>query len=792
MKDELGEFYVKIKADVDELNKEIKGLRRDLDNEAKKIERSFTSTFDNIFKKIGGFYLLTKAFDFGRKIVETASQFEQLKMRLTSLYGSAEKATSVFEEFKRIAATTPYDLQGVVEAGATLKAFGLDAETTLKSVTDLAAYMGMDLVEAASSVGRAFAGGVGASEILRERGVLALIRSFSGVEDLTKLTLPEFRRVLLETLVDPVAGIAGATDRLSQTFGGAFSNLMDSLTNKMAEVGSRMIPFLTGLARILTVTKTSLEEATESASQERAEFEQLTFTFLRLKDSVSLTDAQKKLYQDTINKLNEKYPEYFKNINLETDNYAKVKTAIDNARNSLEEYLKLKVRESLLTDKTASLASNISDQIKTELEIDELKRRQAKGEKFTYEVETPTGSVTRESDMSPLIKAAEERLNRFRNEGKVLKEEISKIQLGIDNAFNTVAPKKIEPKETKFPINPTGDKDLKWYQTEVDNIKKVGDLGSQRWLKAMIDLIKAETKAGIENGNNKKDLLEIEKDRITAAEEYAKRVQGFTADKSYNALTGSEQINKDMSMLPFDKTDISAAQEQSDMLNQIRLEKDLEYYETRRQLAEDAQITESEMLIAGYQSMTAGIEDMFVGFWNGIKLSEQEANNAMIRGFTTMANAFIAEVQRMAAQWLAFQAISGIFGIFGGNGIGAAVAKAARGHNGGEFLGTSNGIVKLASGGSFVVPSGFPNDSYPMLVESGERVTVTPANQTRQQDNAILSKLDRVANTIQALNLNVVSGSNPLPKKIELESTLQGNDIYMSNKKTTKKISRYS
>lgn len=36
---------------------------------------------------------------------------------------------------------------------------------------------------------------------------------------------------------------------------------------------------------------------------------------------------------------------------------------------------------------------------------------------------------------------------------------------------------------------------------------------------------------------------------------------------------------------------------------------------------------------------------------------------------------------------------------------------------------------KYARGGSFIVPPGYPNDSYPILVQSGERVDVTPANQ---------------------------------------------------------------
>jgi len=42
----------------------------------------------------------------------------------------------------------------------------------------------------------------------------------------------------------------------------------------------------------------------------------------------------------------------------------------------------------------------------------------------------------------------------------------------------------------------------------------------------------------------------------------------------------------------------------------------------------------------------------------------------------------------------------------------------------------SGTIVEASSGlNDFMVPQGFPNDSFPIMVESGERVQVTPANQ---------------------------------------------------------------
>jgi phage tail tape-measure protein len=185
-------------------------------------------------------------------VVAPASEFEQLRIRLVNLYQDTEKAGEVFEKFKKIAATTPYSLQGVVEAGAQLKAFGMDAENTLKSVTDLAAYMGLDVVDAANAVGRAFAGGAGAADVLRERGVLELIKSFKGIDDLTELTLPEFRKAMLETFEDTAAGIAGSTTRLADSYAGAVSNMQDAWTNLRAHVRDIVLPSLTRSVRALT------------------------------------------------------------------------------------------------------------------------------------------------------------------------------------------------------------------------------------------------------------------------------------------------------------------------------------------------------------------------------------------------------------------------------------------------------------------------------------------------------------------------------------------------------------
>ena len=61
---------------------------------------------------------------------------------------------------------------------------------------------------------------------------------------------------------------------------------------------------------------------------------------------------------------------------------------------------------------------------------------------------------------------------------------------------------------------------------------------------------------------------------------------------------------------------------------------------------------------------------------------------------------------------------------------------------------------KFHSGGDFIVPPGYPNDSFPIMVESGERVQVTPSSETGNSDNSETNDLLRallakpVANTV--------------------------------------------
>lgn len=166
-------------------------------------------------------------------VLRASTSFEDYETRLTSLLGSQEEATRALTKFDEAAAKVPFTLDELVEGGVALQAFltgtGLRSDDLAETMADLAAFMGTTVPEAASAWGRAMAGGAGAADIFRERGVLSLLKVRGGVDDLTKLSLPEFQDLMIDVFQDADTGISGSAERLSKTFTGIVSMVEDQI-----------------------------------------------------------------------------------------------------------------------------------------------------------------------------------------------------------------------------------------------------------------------------------------------------------------------------------------------------------------------------------------------------------------------------------------------------------------------------------------------------------------------------------------------------------------------------------
>ncbi len=351
-----------IKKKLDELNEKLDGLGDSAEGAGDGLGSAFSKL------KIGAAAAVVAMGAALKKSIEISAEFEFLETRLTSLYGSTQRGAEAFKRFNDVAATTPFQLKNVVEAGAQLKAFGVDAENMIGPVADLAAFMGMDVTEAANAMGRAFAGGAGAADILRERGILNLIKDFKGIDDITELTLPEFREAMMESLQDPAVGIAGSTERLSNTFTGAMSNMQDAVARLGDRIGDGLRPQLTGM--IKSFTNLISIPVSQNLIEEQTEFNALVKILQDVNTKASTREAAIKDLQD-------KYPDYLGNIDLEKVGYEELEKALKDANQEFERKIKLAAAEEILKEKAEDLKS-----VQLELFEAEKKLNAARGSNF--------------------------------------------------------------------------------------------------------------------------------------------------------------------------------------------------------------------------------------------------------------------------------------------------------------------------------------------------------------------------------------------------------------------------
>ena len=207
----------------------------------------------------------------------------------------------------------------------------------------------------------------------------------------------------------------------------------------------------------------------------------------------------------------------------------------------------------------------------------------------------------------------------------------------------------------------------------------------------------------------------------------------------------------------------------------------------------EAQESNFDLIGASYDSIQAGADELF----SDIEISAKGANSALEKGFVSLANTFISQVKRMISQWLAFQALktaAGFLGIAlpnpvgatGGSFVGSArgIKKAA---TGGDFIGSLTGVKNMATGGSFIVPPGFQSDSFPLMVQSGERVSVTPAGRVASQDMMI----QQIKNSIGDLGAMILANRQRFEFRANINGALSGNDIRLSYDRTKRQSGRF-
>ena len=147
----VADLAVKISADIKQLQKNV--------GKAKATLQNFGSSATSIGTKLTASLTLPIA-GVGITALKTASDFEQLEVRLKTLTGSAEAGAKQFKRLQQFSAGTPFQLQDLVQANNTLLGFGMNAEDSfiaLQQLGDVASATGADLQSIAVAFGQSSA-----------------------------------------------------------------------------------------------------------------------------------------------------------------------------------------------------------------------------------------------------------------------------------------------------------------------------------------------------------------------------------------------------------------------------------------------------------------------------------------------------------------------------------------------------------------------------------------------------------------------------------------------------------
>jgi hypothetical protein len=195
-------------------------------------------SFGKVAAGIGLLGVAMSAYAIGKQALDTASSFQQLRVQLETVYGSAARAESVFGIIKKFAAETPFEVQNLTTAWTQLRLTGFEPTVrVMTSLGNVAAAMGKDITDI---IGAARGAALGETERLKVFGIAAKIEG-----DQITLSLGDMSRTVSKD-IGSVIGVleelgntkfAGGMDRQAKTYAGAASNLRDQLAALADEVG---------------------------------------------------------------------------------------------------------------------------------------------------------------------------------------------------------------------------------------------------------------------------------------------------------------------------------------------------------------------------------------------------------------------------------------------------------------------------------------------------------------------------------------------------------------------------
>lgn len=378
------EYAIKV---VDQFDKPMKLFTDDIES----ANKSFDSLDSSLLKSIKTIGLLKvagnavgKAFDFGKESVNASNQIEVYEASLKNMLGTSDAARERMQDYMRIAQQTPFDLPQVVEAGNKLQAVGKYSEENLKMLGDLAAVSGKPMEQALNAFTKMASGQKGiAVDMFRDLMITT--------EDWTKATgkgidkngqLQASTKELLAALpqIMKSKGYLGMMATQAETTQGKLANLEDGIFQLKAAIGEQLRPAVLNFTSSASRAVDSIKRWVEIPLEQKiaAEKQELNFLVEQLLDTNTKEDER----ATVIDKLQQKYPEFLKNLDLEKSTTEDITAALKSANDEYDRKMKNAAVNRRIEQLQAEQGETMDDIVKYQTQINANKKRGEIGAKL--------------------------------------------------------------------------------------------------------------------------------------------------------------------------------------------------------------------------------------------------------------------------------------------------------------------------------------------------------------------------------------------------------------------------
>ena len=193
--------------------------------------------------------LLAKSF------VDKSVEMQKFRGTLVAVTKDVDKADAALQKMVKFAATTPFDLPGVVDAGVKLQSLKVDVDTFLPLAGDLAAVFGRSIPDAALALGKAATGSQdGLTQLADSFGIAKkeLIEFGAASKDGKTIDVTNIDKLQAALQKVIASKYGGAMAEQAKTAGGAFANLSDAVDQLKAALGDELADDFAKVAKAVT------------------------------------------------------------------------------------------------------------------------------------------------------------------------------------------------------------------------------------------------------------------------------------------------------------------------------------------------------------------------------------------------------------------------------------------------------------------------------------------------------------------------------------------------------------